>query len=110
MIRPFEHGGNIYRHTGDRPVLDYSANINPLGLAGGVRAAIAAHLDDVVHYPDPDCMALREALSLLMPSFPEMEPPSYCICTSTIFISTASVFPYRLSANTNGPPGLPGQK
>ena len=63
MIRPFEHGGNIYRHTGDRPVLDYSANINPLGLAGGVRAAIAAHLDDVVHYPDPDCTALREALS-----------------------------------------------
>lgn len=63
MIRPFEHGGNIYRHAADRPVLDYSANINPLGLAVGVRAAIAAHLDDVVHYPDPDCTALREALS-----------------------------------------------
>lgn len=63
MIRPFEHGGNIYRHAGGRPVLDFSANINPLGLAEGVRNAIAAHLDDVIHYPDPDCTALREALS-----------------------------------------------
>ena len=63
MIRPFEHGGNIYRHAGGRPVLDFSANINPLGLAEGVRNAISSHLDDVIHYPDPDCTALREALS-----------------------------------------------
>lgn len=115
MIRPFEHGGNIYRHIGDRPVLDYSANINPLGLAGGVRAAIAAHLDDVVHYPDPDCTALREALSRFyrIPAdaiIPGNGAAELLYLYFHYFISTASVFPYRLSANTNGPPGLPGQK
>ena len=107
MIRPFEHGGNIYRHAGGRPVLDFSANINPLGLAEGVRNAISSHLDDVIHYPDPDCTALREALSRF-----------YHLPVETIVPGNGAAellylyfhhFHFR-RVNTNGLPGLPGQR
>lgn len=51
------HGGNIFaisaaRGWDWREVLDFSANINPLGPAPGVRAAIVGALDRIVHYPD----------------------------------------------------------
>ena len=49
------HGGNIYRHKG---LIDFSANINPLGPPEEViKAAIdSAALWD--RYPDPDCTEL----------------------------------------------------
>lgn len=60
----FTHGGNIYEPTADgEPWLDFSANINPLGLAPRVREAIAAHIGDVIHYPDPAMRRLRAALA-----------------------------------------------
>ena len=63
MIKRFEHGGNIYQPA---PMavrwLTFSANINPLGLPESIRQALAAHLDAVVHYPDPAGTALRQAL------------------------------------------------
>ena len=54
------HGGDIYHNRG---VLDFSANINPMGMPDPVKAALvrAAERSDV--YPDPYCTALREALS-----------------------------------------------
>lgn len=61
-----EHGGNIYkmtRHSGVGEYLDYSANINPLGLADSVRRAIADNIDAVIHYPDTEGFALKEALA-----------------------------------------------
>lgn len=42
-------------------VLDFSANINPLGPSPLVRQAAAAA--DLSSYPDRDCLALREALA-----------------------------------------------
>lgn len=57
----FEHGGNIYAAGGQ--VVDFSANINPLGLAPSVREAIVAGVDEVVHYPDPEARELRAALA-----------------------------------------------
>ena len=63
MIKRFEHGGNIYQSAPDGgPWLDFSANINPLGLPESIRQALAAHIDAVVHYPDPAGTALRQAL------------------------------------------------
>ena len=41
----FEHGGNIYIPIDGGKWLDFSANINPLGLSDSVRAAIAAEID-----------------------------------------------------------------
>ena len=64
----FEHGGNIHalaRQSGTAlaAVLDFSANINPLGLAASVRQAIADNLESVIHYPDPTATALKQAIS-----------------------------------------------
>ena len=43
MIKRFEHGGNIYQPVPDGgPWLDFSANINPLGLPESIRQALAA--------------------------------------------------------------------
>ena len=62
-IKKFVHGGNVYDNPPEGGWLDFSANINPLGLAPEVRAAIAANIDGVVHYPDPEAREFKEALS-----------------------------------------------
>ena len=42
-------------------VIDFSANINPLGVSPAVKKAVAEM--DMASYPDPDCKELRQALS-----------------------------------------------
>ncbi|HWR40049.1 MAG TPA: threonine-phosphate decarboxylase CobD [Patescibacteria group bacterium] len=64
----FEHGGNIYallRQSGQTSgdVLDFSANINPLGMAVSVRQAIETNLGNLIHYPDPAAVELKQAIS-----------------------------------------------
>ena len=59
------HGGDVYsarQKSGGEP-LDFSANINPLGMPPGVVAAAAASLQSCVHYPDPLCRELRAAIA-----------------------------------------------
>lgn len=56
----FEHGGDIYAHPG---VLDFSANINPLGIPERVRDALRDSVDAFAAYPDPHCSALGAALA-----------------------------------------------
>jgi cobyric acid synthase CobQ/L-threonine-O-3-phosphate decarboxylase len=61
-----EHGGNLKQlalEAGRDPddILDFSANINPLGMADWVRPVISRHVSDLVHYPDPDATALTAA-------------------------------------------------
>lgn len=60
----FTHGGNVY--GGGAPLggwHDFSANINPLGLAPSVRDAILSHVGDIIHYPDTTAKELRAAIS-----------------------------------------------
>ena len=62
------HGGNIYRAALDsgRPltrILDFSASINPLGLSSRAVHAMTSALRQTVHYPEPNCIALRKALA-----------------------------------------------
>ncbi len=64
----FVHGGNVYawaREHGREAavVLDYSANINPLGLAPAVQAAISQAVGEVIHYPDAGAVLLKAAIS-----------------------------------------------
>jgi len=47
-------------------ILDYSANISPLGTPESVKKAIRASLDKLVHYPDPDSIELRQELALYL--------------------------------------------
>jgi histidinol-phosphate aminotransferase len=42
-------------------VIDFSSNINPLGMSASLKDAMANV--DVSRYPDPDCLELREALA-----------------------------------------------
>ncbi|MBS6644938.1 MAG: threonine-phosphate decarboxylase [Clostridiaceae bacterium] len=62
------HGGDIYgvaASMGVRPeeCLDFSANMNPMGIPGSVRDAMRESLEQVIYYPDPDCRALIQDLS-----------------------------------------------
>jgi threonine-phosphate decarboxylase len=43
--------------------LDYSANINPLGLPEDLRELLKTNIDDILNYPDPDCMDLKAEIS-----------------------------------------------
>jgi adenosylcobyric acid synthase len=51
------------RLSGRRPeeILDFSANINPLGPPQWLRSVISCALDSVVRYPDPHCTRLVAA-------------------------------------------------
>ncbi|SHK45763.1 L-threonine O-3-phosphate decarboxylase [Selenomonas ruminantium] len=63
-MEKFEHGGNIYAEApaGGR-WLDFSANINPLGLAPEVAQVIRENIASIIHYPDPEARDLKAALS-----------------------------------------------
>ena len=63
MNRRFAHGGNVYDAApAGREWLDFSANINPLGLSEKVRRAIEDGIENLVHYPDPAARALKQAI------------------------------------------------
>jgi cobyric acid synthase CobQ/L-threonine-O-3-phosphate decarboxylase len=64
----FEHGGNIHKLSNDdglstETLIDFSANINPLGPPPWLRSLINRNLHLVAHYPDPDCTELVEAIA-----------------------------------------------
>ena len=62
---PYTHGGDVLtaqaRYGG--PVLDCSANLNPLGMPPQVGEAAAAAAAKASPYPDPLCRALRAAIA-----------------------------------------------
>lgn len=63
----YAHGGNIYSaaiHYGIHrsEFLDFSANINPLGVPEVIRKSIIENIDDICHYPDPHCVELRDKI------------------------------------------------
>ncbi|HHW04087.1 MAG TPA: threonine-phosphate decarboxylase [Thermoanaerobacterales bacterium] len=60
------HGGNVYKAAREldlpyEKILDFSANINPLGFPDAVRQIIIDHIKDIVHYPDPEQLELKKA-------------------------------------------------
>ncbi len=56
----FEHGGNVYAHDG---CVDFSANINPLGMPQTARNVLMNNIDAFTRYPDPACGELTRALA-----------------------------------------------
>lgn len=63
-----DHGGNVYaaaRESGWRlhQLIDFSASINPLGPSRRALQAIETMQAYLIHYPDPDCVALRHTLA-----------------------------------------------
>ena len=62
------HGGNIYRveknnNIKKEEILDYSSNINPLGVPDKLINAIKDNIDVIINYPDPDYEELKNALA-----------------------------------------------
>lgn len=60
------HGGDIYSEQNKTPgkkLIDYSANVNPLGLPTSVKDAIKEAIKNCVNYPDPLCRELTEKLA-----------------------------------------------
>ena len=66
-MKEFKHGGHIRliankAGLSEKEILDFSANINPLGLPEWFRPVVSASLSDLVNYPDPHCKPLVTAL------------------------------------------------
>lgn len=60
----YEHGGQIYDLAGKAgDWLDFSANINPLGLSERILRTLTENLRGVVNYPDPNAAELKRAIS-----------------------------------------------
>ncbi|WP_242656424.1 threonine-phosphate decarboxylase CobD [Ruminiclostridium hungatei] len=77
MVRTV-HGGDIYSKYDighNRRLIDFSANINPLGLPEGVKKAIFENIGQFSNYPDPVCRELAEKIALH-----ENVPQDYIIC------------------------------
>ncbi len=58
------HGGNIYRLKREKgvEVLDYSSNINPLGVPESFKKAVIENFESLEKYPDIDYIELRDAI------------------------------------------------
>ncbi len=66
-----KHGGDVFSAAEEyrlnlRDILDFSANINPLGPPLTAIRAIKDNLDLIVHYPDPDCRELKAAIRVYL--------------------------------------------
>ncbi len=61
------HGGDIYRN---KVKLDFSVNINPLGVPEAVRFALHEAAENCSTYPDMEAEALKQAVSAML-SVPE---------------------------------------
>lgn len=62
------HGGNLeramerYDISLDR-IIDFSANINPLGISPKIKEVIVKNIDQLSHYPDPECKEVKKVIS-----------------------------------------------
>lgn len=59
-MRPAVHGGDIYRN---QVTMDFSVNVNPLGIPAAVEAAMHRAVRECNRYPDIDGEALKSAVS-----------------------------------------------
>lgn len=65
MENLYKHGGNIYeiKRRCRKDVIDFSANINPLGIPSRVKKLLRREVDGLSHYPDPESHSLKAALA-----------------------------------------------
>lgn len=68
------HGGDVY--SGEYRI-DFSANINPLGMPESVKRAAIEGVERSIHYPDIECRKLRKEISRK-----EQVPEGWILCTN----------------------------
>ena len=61
-MEKFEHGGNVY-DLPPKDLLDFSANINPLGISEKVKSEIESQIENLIHYPEPRMTDLKRTIS-----------------------------------------------
>lgn len=61
----YKHGGNIYdiKRRLENDVVDFSANINPLGLPVRIKNILNKNFNSLLHYPDPEVTSLKNKIS-----------------------------------------------
>jgi threonine-phosphate decarboxylase len=61
----YRHGGNIYeiKHRSGCKIIDFSANINPLGIPLAIKRLLQRKLTALVHYPEPESPSLKAAIA-----------------------------------------------
>lgn len=61
-----EHGGDIYSYFESRgkAPLDFSSNVNPLGIPKSVKKVLKNSLSSFSQYPDVNCRELKKAISI----------------------------------------------
>lgn len=62
------HGGNILEMAEKykiepKNIIDFSANINPLGLSGEIKKVIIENIDNIIHYPDINYKSLKNSIA-----------------------------------------------
>jgi threonine-phosphate decarboxylase len=67
-LAPCVHGGDVWKvaerfQAGVKGILDFSANVNPLGPSRRVIETICENVWRLPYYPDPDCTELKKALT-----------------------------------------------
>lgn len=55
------HGGDTYSYP--QPLLDFSSNINPLGVPASFKKALVEQLDAFAVYPDLACRAVKQSVA-----------------------------------------------
>ena len=94
-----DHGGNL-RALGEASglppdsILDFSANINPLGLSPRVANAIQDAISSVTYYPDPEALRLRRALAAYHGLDADQILPG-CGSTELIYLIARALHPKR---------------
>ena len=66
--KPEFHGSDLekieaYYHIPKEEIVQFGANVNPLGLSESVKKDLAAHLDIISSYPDRNYTSLKAAIS-----------------------------------------------
>lgn len=68
IIKDYTHGGNVHKASTElnipkKRIIDFSANINPLGMSPLGLKAIKKGMPNILDYPDPDYSELKDSLS-----------------------------------------------
>ncbi len=55
------HGGDVYKYSGE--IIDFSSNINPLGIPDSFKRLLSKRLGDFTRYPDMEYREVRERIA-----------------------------------------------
>lgn len=112
------HGGDIFTFSKEKreALLDFSANINPLGMSPRGRVALMAAFDrEAMRYPDIECREMKRALASHYKTPAEtiacgngatelMYAAMRALRPSAVYVPAPSFSEYRYAAKTAGIP------